>query len=181
MLAVCLAMIDEPTNREKFTRIYVCFKVFMLKRAMLVLDNQALAEEAVQESFIRIAQNIDKVPYEDNTQTAAFLAIIVRNVALDIIKKESHKKIADSDFNSEDISLDTLSRVMSRESYKEIIDAVQSLDNMYSDVLMLKYVYGYDNDSIARFLKLPRKTVDTRIYRGKKMLQKKLEDKRNEY
>lgn len=41
---------------------------------------------------------------------------------------------------------------------------------------MLKYVYGYDSKTISEMLGISIRTVDSRIYRGKKMLAKMMED-----
>ena len=56
------------------------------------------------------------------------------------------------------------------------MNAVGELDSIYSDILMLKLVYGYDTLSISKLMKIPVKTADSRIYRGKKLLMTKLEE-----
>ena len=58
---------------------------------------------------------------------------------------------------------------------QKLLDAVNELEDIYSDILTLKYVYGYSNDDITKLLGMPKRTVESRIYRGKKMLIEKLE------
>lgn len=176
MLGFYLALIDEPSDKEKFADIYKAYKDMMFCKAMSILHNSSLAEEAVQESFLKIAKNISKISKAVCSKTASFIVIIVRNTSLDIIKAEHINENEPLSLDAADISMDVLGNVMSSDGYEHVISAVNELDNIYSDVLMLKFVYGYDTESIVRLLNIPKRTVDSRIYRGKKLLQSKLEE-----
>ena len=175
MLALYLSMIDEPSDKEKFSEIYKAYKNRMLNEAMSILHDHALAEEAVQESFLKIAKNISDFS-DGNGKNAALILVIVRNVSLDIIKSEHLNEKEQLNDDIPDISVDILSKVMLKDRYNDLISAVKDLDNIYSDVLLLKIVYGYSNDEISSLLNIPKRTVETRSYRGKKILQKNLEE-----
>ena len=176
MLAICLALIDEPSDKEKFLAIYDTYKNMMYNKAMSVLHVSSLAEDAVQESLIKIAKNISKISSVDCSQTRSFIVIIVRNTSLNMIKSEHIKLTEEIDESTPDVSMDVLSKVMSKQGYEYLITLVNDLDDIYTDVLTLKLVMGYSNEEISSLLGVPRKTVDSRIYRGKKILQHKLED-----
>lgn len=88
MLGVYLALIDEPSDKEKFTEIYNHYRDMMHRRAMSILHNTVLAEEAVQESFLKIAKNISKISSPVCSKTASFIVIIVRNTSYDILRTE---------------------------------------------------------------------------------------------
>ena len=176
MLGFYLSLIDEPTDREKFTAIFDRYGSMMFSKAMSILHNAALAEEAVQESFLKIAKNISKISDPNCSKTAAFIVIIVRNTALDMLKTEHINDTEPLDEAIPDISSDTLSRIISNDGYNSLLNAVNGLDSIYSDVLMLKLVYGYDTASISKLMNIPVKTADSRIYRGKKLLMTKLEE-----
>lgn len=62
MLGVCLTLIDEPSDKEKFTEMYDTYYIFMIKTAMSVLNNKALAEETVQDCLLKLAEIIRDVP-----------------------------------------------------------------------------------------------------------------------
>ncbi len=175
MTELCLALIDEPSDREKFNDIYVLYRDLMFYKALSILHNEALAEDAVQESFLKIAKNISGISEVDCSKTRAFIVIIVRNTSLDMIKTEHIGETVSLDEDVPDVSADMLERLISKEGYRKLLDAVNELDDIYSDILTLKYVYGYSNDDITRLLGMPKRTVESRIYRGKKMLIEKLE------
>lgn len=176
MLGFYLSLIDEPDDKEKFAEIFRSYGNMMFSKAMSVLHNTALAEEAVQESFLKIAKNISKISEPNCSKTAAFIVIIVRNTALDMLKSEHINDTEPLDESIPDISSDTLSRIISNDGYNALLNAVNGLDSIYSDVLMLKLVYGYDTASISKLMNIPVKTADSRIYRGKKLLMTKLEE-----
>ena len=176
MLGFYLSLIDEPDDKEKFAEIFRSYGNMMLSKAMSVLHNTALAEEAVQESFLKIAKNISKISDPNCSKTAAFIVIIVRNTALDMLKNEHINDTAELDGDIPDISSDVLSHIISSDGYSALLNAVGELDSIYSDILMLKLVYGYDTLSISKLMKIPVKTADSRIYRGKKLLMTKLEE-----
>ena len=176
MLGFYLSLIDEPDDKEKFAEIFRSYGNMMFSKAMSILHNAALAEEAVQESFLKIAKNISKISDPNCSKTAAFIVIIVRNTALDMLKTEHINDTEPLNEAIPDISSDTLSRIISNDGYNALLNAVNGLDSIYSDVLMLKLVYGYDTASISKLMNIPVKTADSRIYRGKKLLMTKLEE-----
>ena len=176
MLGFYLSLIDEPDDKEKFAEIFRSYGNMMFSKAMSILHNAALAEEAVQESFLKIAKNISKISDPNCSKTAAFIVIIVRNTALDMLKSEHINDTEPLEEAIPDISSDTLSRIISNDGYNALLNAVNGLDSIYSDVLILKLVYGYDTASISKLMNIPVKTADSRIYRGKKLLMTKLEE-----
>ena len=88
MLPVFLTLIDEPNDNEKFDQIYSEYRNKMYYKALSMLRNPALAEEAVQESLLKIAENISKISLKNRSQTASFIVIIVRNTCLNMLKSE---------------------------------------------------------------------------------------------
>ncbi len=130
MLAICLALIDEPSDKELFMELYHNHKLLMKSAAFRALNNRCLVEDAVQEALLTIASKIERFHGLSADQQAALITIITRNTA------------------------------------------INSLDNIYSDVLMLKYVYGYDCRTISEMFHVSTRTIESRIYRGKKLLAK---------
>ena len=177
MIGMYLALIDEPTDKEKFNEIYYRYKDMMFYKAMSILHNPSIAEEAVQESFLKIAINISKISAANCSKTAAFIVIIIRNTAINMLKSEHLGETVPIDEVDEivDISTDLLTSLITREGYEKLITELKKLDKIYSDILMLKLVYGYNTDDISEMLKIPKRTVESRVYRGKKLLIKRLE------
>lgn len=183
MLAFCLALIDEPSDKEKFQIIHDNYKETMYYKAMSILHNKALADEVVQESLLKIAKHIQKISQPVCSKTLSFIVIIVRHTALDKIKVEhpeySNTSMDDASkyYEYEDKSVPNIEGIVTDNGYNNVIDAISELDVIYSDTLKLKFVYGYSNNEISEILGISLKTTEMRIYRGRKKLKTILEER----
>ncbi len=88
MLALCLALIDDQSDRDKFEEIYQNYKGLIYHISMSILHNNSLAEETMQDSFFKIAKNISKISVPVCNKTAAFIVIVTRNTAITNLQKE---------------------------------------------------------------------------------------------
>lgn len=180
MLAIFLALIDEPSDKEKFIEIYHKYKHKMFRKANSMLKNSCLAEEAVQESFFRIAKNIKKVSFPICGRTTSFIVIVVKNVCRDIHKKENVKNTVhydeDKENEAQDNSFPDIETIISEIGFKQVVNAVSAIDDIYGDVLKLRFLYGYNSKEISEILNISQSAVSMRILRGKRLLKEKLEE-----
>ena len=164
--------IESNENRDKATEIYSLYYGTMLYIARKVLLDSALAEDAVAEAFIRIIKNIDKIETVDCYQTRGFVVIIVRNIAIDMLRK--HKRLQESPFEESvlfsDYSDSVLDYVSSKEACQKIADCMSKLHESYSDILYLKIKLGCSNEEIAKTLGISRDNVKVRLSRARRAL-----------
>ena len=92
MLMVCMAMIDNSEDKTTFKKLYDEYLNLMLYTAYNILGNQQDAEDAVSEAFLRIAKNFSKLEKTICPKTANQFVIIVRNISIDIYRKNKRKK-----------------------------------------------------------------------------------------
>lgn len=59
----------------------------MFCAANKILNNELEAEDAVHQAFVKIAENIDKVPNDLSAKTKSFVVTIVENTAIDRYRK----------------------------------------------------------------------------------------------
>lgn len=178
MLSIYLAMIDLPSDREKFTAIYDAYKKLMFRVAMSVLHSPQLAEEAVQESFLKIAEKISAFSEPVCSKSASFIVIIVRNTAIDILRKEKPGASVEYDEaigTEENLKMPDIGEVL-HGGLGQVAEIISSMDKIYGDALKLKYVYGFSSGEISKILGISEKNAQMRIYRAKLILRKKLEE-----
>ena len=65
--------------------------------------------------------------------------------------------------------------ILETESRDRVRKALDGLDERYRSVVMLLYYQKMSYEQIATVLRLPVKTVETRLYRARKMLRDSLE------
>lgn len=179
MLGFYLALIDEPTDKEKFMEIYNKYNTLMFKVAMSVMHNEALANETVQDCLLKIAMTIGDFPDVGTKKAEAMIVIIVRNKSINNLKLEHLDKILPID-EAETISRDELSDILSYIGHKHLVAEILSLDAVYSDILTLRLIFEYSVDEICSLLDISENTAKSRIYRGRKILKEHLEGVYNE-
>lgn len=174
MLGICLTLIDEPSDKEKFEHLYYTYKEMMSKLAMSIMHNEDLVKETVQDCFLQIAEMIAEIPVVESRRTKALIVIMVKNKARDNLEAEHYDKVERLD-NSDCISDKIVNEIMTDLGYRKLIQELKGLDSTYRDILLLKIVYEFSANEISELLHIPPRTVDTRIYRGRKILKEKLE------
>lgn len=171
MMLLYTAMIDLPREKRKFERLYNGYKQTMYAVAYSILQDSHRAEDAVHQAFLQIIGHLEKINEKDCHKTKSFLVTVVKNVAIDIWRKQKRE-------NS--VSYDAMEPVLhgsaakSCETRDVVVKTINGLPEKYRSVFVLKYYHGYDNGEIASILEISEDTVRQRIFRGKKLLAEKL-------
>ncbi|MEI3503660.1 MAG: sigma factor [Anaerovoracaceae bacterium] len=97
MLISYLAMIGTQHEKSEFVKLYERYSKLMHYAAKRILGDDSLAEEAVQEAFLRIAKNFGKVSDADQSATKKFVLIITENAAKTLYRRES-RHISDREY-----------------------------------------------------------------------------------
>jgi len=135
-----------------------------------ILGDEAMAEDATQEAFIRFYENLDK--FDTKRPIEPWLYKIAKNISLDIIRK--NRKLTGLNWEIESEEESVVTKVIKREERGVVRAALKKIGQMYRKPLEAYYFDNMSYKQIAKALKLPLNTVRTRIRRGKKMLEKEL-------
>jgi RNA polymerase sigma-70 factor, ECF subfamily len=179
MLLFYLSLIDDDETGSFFEQIYNEHRFTMLAAANKLLNDQQLAEDAVHEAFLRIIKHLDKIRDFECNKMRSYFVIVVRNIAMDWLRKRRHHENLNIDDYDEIL---TDSRPLLDEAFLDeeraevMLKAIQSMPPSYLDALSLKMVYGFSGRQIARMLQTTEAAIRVRIYRGRKMLIAKLEE-----
>ncbi len=167
-----LTMLDDEVEKSKFVIIYEKYRYFLWYLANERLQDAHLAEDAVQETFLALTRHMDKVGEPESVATRNFLATIVKNKAIDLLRKQ--KDLPDEDVEEKaDLGHgeDILDTYLTRENYDCILKAVSELDEIYRIVFEYKYLHDMKDAEIAKLLGVTPKVVNVRIFRARKKLQ----------
>ena len=177
MLAIFLT-IENNTARTKAERLYLQYKYLLFSEANKILNDTHLAEDAVQQAFLRIIKNLHKIDEKNVPATRNFLVIICRNVSLDILRDRQYlNKNSDDieDLEIENSEMSPADIAVDNESVNRIVDMIKQLPPIYRDVILLKHSHNLSRDEISQTLDVPLETVKKRLVRAKKMLAESLE------
>ena len=161
MLSSLIATVDSPTDKELITQLYNTYKQFMYNISMSLLGKREDAEDAVQDSFVRIIDNLDKINNPYSRKTKSYITVITKNVCLDMIRR-NHKDIPfeDSYTNFEN----------SNATYEQIIKNLKQLPPRLKNIAFLFFVQRLSPKEIGEMLDINTNTVYAYVSRIRKIL-----------
>ncbi len=170
VLALCLFLIDEPDDQEKFQYLFEKYEEDAIKAAYSILREYALAEDASQETFIRIARVIKRIDLNNNPRS--FIITVAQNVAKDIVKKYSRESISYDVYNTfyEAEKVTPCKEIEEREYIERLSRYVKSLSPIYSQVFVMRYVHRMEYGDISKALGVKEPALRKRMQRLKKMM-----------
>ncbi len=152
---------------SSLTVIYDCMARQMFALALSILNNYADAEDAMQETFLKVIQSINT--YRKNGNARAWLLSITRNTSIDLMRKKKGLVCI------EDIT--AVSKQSNRNDFADelILDeALLSLRQDDREIIVLKIVSGLKFREISQLVGLPLTTVQKRYQRALKKLETQL-------
>lgn len=138
--------------------------------------SRADIDDLLQNIFIKIYRNINE--YNESLLFSSWIYRIAHNEMIDWYRKQKVRASLSLDDASEPLLAKLIAPDDSVSVFDEAIekkrlgDALETLDEKYKDILILRYFEEKSYDEIADIIKLPSGTVATRINRAKKELRK---------
>jgi len=145
--------------------LYRTYRAPMLQRALGVLGDHALAEDAVQEAFIRISRHIGRFKAMKPDEHRYLCLTIVKNAALNMLR----------DRGSTSELLDTQPAMTGDTALgMDISNAIDALEEGHRQIILLRLRYGFDTYETARMLGIKSGTVRSRLNRARAILKEAL-------
>jgi RNA polymerase sigma-70 factor, ECF subfamily len=151
-------------------------RLFLYTLKFIEDENDAL--DIVQNVFVAVWESGKFRSGDGLLQSYLFNA--VKNSCLNHIKHQKVVKKFEHDAALELKEMEALhyqtgeKSLIEKESLKQIEDAVDSLDDIYKEVIVLSRFEGLKNSEIAERLQIPLRTVETRIFRAISILKEKI-------
>lgn len=175
MLSYLLATVSEET-KYRFEALYFYYRDLMMYISLNILKSKELAEEAMQESLIKILINIGDIGEIKCHQTKSWVVIITKRTALNKLEYEKRRE-HDNDNILEYISFETKNledKVIQNITIDEIKKGLKELGDEYFEIMILRYYYGYSDSKLAKHFGISPAAIRKRCERGKKRLLRNL-------
>ncbi|WP_019039317.1 RNA polymerase sigma factor [Psychroflexus tropicus] len=159
-------------KRKAQLKLYRNYCDAMLCIARRYLKQQDLAEDAVQEAFIKAFKHIEN--YNGNITFGAWLKRIVINQSIDYHRQLKYHE--DIDSNVLDIAEQESNswKVKAHISTEEVQNCIEKLPGKHATVLKLYLMEGYDHEEICEILGIKPNNSRILLHRGKKLLKEEL-------
>jgi RNA polymerase sigma-70 factor (ECF subfamily) len=163
-------------DTDKFTRIYEKFHAPLLMRAFTILKSKRLAEDVVQDTFVRILSNLDKLSEGDHKRTWYYMATTAERICYTILKKEKQFKIQDLGEKEFDELEATHEPVWSEYQAKELYQRMKAyicndLNETDRQIMLLRGARKMPYKEIAEIVGMSESNVSVRLTRLRKKMK----------
>jgi len=164
-------------DKNEFKKVFNEHYNMLCNYAFSFLNNHDLSEDAVQEVFVNIWQNREKINMD--VEIVPYLFKSVKNKALEILRKhesEINKLQALSQYRK---SIDNYKSTTDYQTYillEKLNKSVRQLPDKCRDIFVLSKVNGLTYSEIADLKNVSKKTVENHIANALKFLRKKLQE-----
>jgi len=176
-LTLYLSAIENENDRDFFEQLYIAYSNDM-KLYARSLVNERFAEDVLHNTFIKLIPKIDLLKELCPEKRRAYLLATIRSCSYDILRIEQKYTHIDEEYIqilSED-SPTVIDKIIDQEGYEFLKSCIRKMSDTYREVCELKYVLRMKEWEIAQALGLSEKSVNARIFRGKQVLRKMIQE-----
>ena len=166
---------NQPNQDVLFEKLMDQYGESLIRLAYTYVRNHQVAEDIVQDVFLKAFEKLDKFRGESNYKT--YLYRITINRSYDYFRSWSYKNT---------LLTDKITKIVKQEKSAELLvitkdetsmlgEKILSLPVKYREVIILYYYSDYGIDEIAFILGISPNTIKTRLRRGREKLKDYLE------
>ncbi len=168
-------LIDQLLQRDRkaFERLYDDYSPAIYGLVLKVLRDEALAEDALQDAFVRIWQKIHTYD-ESKGRLFTWMLNVARNIAIDKLRANTSRKAELTTSLQPSIEARGPSTTMQIDhiGIREIVDGLSPDQKM---VIELIYFQGYTQAEVSEEFGIPLGTVKSRVRLAMNYLRDKIE------
>lgn len=175
-MLLLLITIEDERDRSYVAQIYETNKFKLYRVAYGIVKNHHDAEDCVQDVIVALIDHLDTFRAASEVHQKNMLFRICRNIAIDhyrrTARRQSRELYPDAeerwDVADEDGRVDEL---FSREQDQQrLMEMVNSLEDIYSDVLYYFYYMQLSTAEISKMLHISEGNVRVRLTRARRMM-----------
>lgn len=169
-----LVALLRSKSQEAFSYLYKAYGDVLFGVVCKVIPDEGIAEDALQEAFVKIWTHIDSYDAAKG-RIYTWMLNIARNTAID--KLRSKGEIMRGKIRGDEDSVNTVNAAFTATAQQStdtigVREAVAGLEPRYSQIVQLAYFQGFTLDEISKTLAVPLGTVKTRMRHALQSLRK---------
>jgi RNA polymerase sigma-70 factor (ECF subfamily) len=161
-------------NRKAFEKLYDDYSAALYGLAFKILKDEAPAEDALQEAFVRIWKKIHTYDASKG-RLFTWMLNITRNIAIDMLRASASRKSSQTssiDDHSFDAKGPSHAQMTDHIGLREIVDGLPVDQKLVIDLI---YFLGYTQAEVSEEYEIPLGTVKSRVRLAMKYLRGKME------
>ena len=142
MLSASLAILETEDQRNELARFYSQSKRRLYNIAYSKLRDRAAAEDAVQETFLRIADKPKNFFGVSHDKRQSYADVIVKNVAYDMLREKINKPVENlDDYEDAAAEISAEDIVINNENAYALVEFIRAMPEGTKDALLLQSVH----------------------------------------
>lgn len=168
MLMIILSEVKGKDRQRTLSAFYRTHHRDLFRYALRFTGNAAAAEDVFHTAWMKCLSQVDTFFAILPEERIAWMAVLVKNTALDALRKEGRHESMDP----------TAWEPAAREEKgtEDVAAIIRAMPAQYREILELKFLEEKTDREIADLVGLSTSAVSARISRGRKLLQKKLRE-----
>jgi len=167
----------EPTGWDPatpFETVVAAHQRELLAHALRILGERTLAEDVLQETFLKAYRALTGLPEGSNIR--AWLYRILVNTSYDKLDRQKTRQKAMESLRetAERQTTEVEETGLPEDVRRQVEDAIRSLPEKYRGALLLRSIQGLPYSGVAEALAIPETTARSLVHRGKGLLLPKL-------
>lgn len=153
----------KAKDKKAFENLYDKYSGALFNIILRMVNNQVVAEDVLQESFLKIWKSIDSY---DTAKSTIFTWVlnICKNTAIDTLRKSNSRPSIQTD--TENVYVDSLNSVHQNVDLIGVKNSLKYLTTEQSQAIQAVYLSGLTHDEAAKQLNVPLGTIKTRVRMG---------------
>lgn len=164
---------QKNSDKELLSELFNEYRQMMFKIAIKILHNVSDAEDAVQDSFVWIINNLDRISQIPCNEIGSYFASIVEHRSIDIYRKHNSRQIEYIEEQYVPSSNEhIMEKAISSVTVDEIKDALNELSDRDYEMLYMYLFKEMNPKEISAIMGISEKNIRTYIQRARKRLTK---------
>lgn len=161
-------------NEQFLINLYKKYYPLMELFAFDIVQDKGIAEDMVQESFIRLIPHTKKLRQMQQSVCVSYLRSTVRHTALNYAIKKEPQRVKNAILGEEslfeivDESADTEGEALKMVTAEKMKECIRQLPQVYRDVLNFKYLLELSDKEIGEYLGISKNSVRQYLTRARR-------------
>lgn len=181
-----LLLAAKKGDQKAYTALMEKYRKSVYHLILKIVKSPEDAEDLMIEAFSKAFDRLDQ--YSPDYAFSTWLYKITSNTCIDFLRKKSIEKISlekegKSLFDSINFSTNSNPEMdlIKSQRIDKLQDAVNSMDEIFSRVIALRYFKEYSYEEISEELNIPVGTIKVQLHRAKKILLEKFMDEKDKW
>lgn len=150
---------------EQIRKMFHSYGSLMYQIAFSILKQEHNAEDAVQETLLKMIEKAEKLPFDKPDVMRSYIFVMTRNTALDLRRRMQHQISAD--MNAEENQITLLPLESDAETYQahELAEMIRKLPKTEQQLLWMRFWEQMTYKEIAEHLRISEEAANSRVRR----------------